>query len=87
MAVHSHPFARMTWVLCRISSWIVAHDHLWAQMASDRAHFQYSAVEIFNRARWLYLPAIEAVIGGIFLVLLRRTLSKPAEANEPHDVA
>ena len=43
--------------------------------------------ENFHIASWLYIPAIEAVIGSVFLVLLWRALSKPQESNDAHHVA
>ena len=66
----------VTWALTRVSSWIVFHDHVWGEMDAGGAKLEHSIAEWFHVARGLYIPAVEAVVGGVFLFLLWRTLSK-----------
>jgi hypothetical protein len=64
----------VTWLLTRVSAWIVGHDPVWDQMDKEGASFEHAVAEAFLVARNLYIPAIEAIIGIVFLVLLWRAL-------------
>ncbi len=69
----------VTWALTKVSSWIVHHDEVWGKMDKEGAGLEHSIAENFNIAGFLYLPAIEAVIGTVFLALLWRAL--PGKMN------
>ena len=64
----------VTWALTRVSAWIVFHDPVWGQMDREGARVEHEVAEAFLVARDCYIPAIEAVLGIVFLVLLWRAL-------------
>ncbi len=64
----------VTYSLTRVSAWIVFHDSVWGQMDHEGADFEHAIAEAFLVAHDLYIPAIEAVVGVVFLVLLWRAL-------------
>ena len=65
----------VTWALTRVSAWIVFHDHVWAEMDKEGARIEHEIAESFLIARSVYIPAVEAVVGLVFLFLLWRALS------------
>ena len=65
----------VTWALTRVSSWIVFHDRVWGQMDSEGAMLEHHIAEMFHVARGLYIPAVEVVVGIVFLFRLWRALS------------
>jgi len=65
----------VTWALTRISAWIVYHDHVWAEMDREGAKLEHKIAESFLIAHNVYIPAVEAVVGLVFLILLWRALS------------
>jgi heme/copper-type cytochrome/quinol oxidase subunit 2 len=71
----------VTWALVRLSVWIVAHDSVWAEMDAKGASLEHQIAEWFLVAGLVYIPAVEFVIGGVFLFLLWRALSKPKETS------
>ena len=77
----------VTWALTRVSAWIVFHDPVWAQMDREGAKLEHSIAEAFLVARSFYIPAVEAVVGVVFLLLLWRALSARQKANEAPDAA
>jgi hypothetical protein len=64
----------VTWALTRVSAWIVFHDPVWGQMDREGARVEHGVAEAFLVARDFYIPAIEAAVGIVFLVLLWRAL-------------
>ena len=64
----------VTWSLTRVSAWVVFHDPVWDQMDKEGAGLEHGIAEAFLVARDFYIPAIEAVVGVVFLVLLWRAL-------------
>ena len=64
----------VTYSLTRVSAWIVFHDPVWGQMDKEGADFEHAVAEVFLAARDFYIPAIEAVVGVVFLILLWRAL-------------
>ena len=67
----------VTWALTRVSAWIVFHDPVWDKMDSEGAVTEHMIAELFLVARNFHLPAIEAVIGCVFLFMLWRILYGP----------
>ena len=66
----------VTWAMTRVSAWIVFHDPVWGQMDKEGARLEHELAEAFLVARNVYLPAIEACLGVLFLALLWRQLSR-----------
>jgi len=64
----------LTWALTRICAWIVFHDPVWDKMDREGALTEHMIAEVVLVARDFYVPAIEAVLGCAFLVLLWRFL-------------
>ena len=77
----------VTWALTRVSAWIVSHDAVWGQMDKEGAELEHGIAEAFFVARDFYIPAVEAIVGVVFLFLLWRALSARQKVSEPHDVA
>jgi hypothetical protein len=77
----------VTWALTRVSAWIVFHDPVWAQMDREGAELEHGISEAFLVARSFYIPAVEAIVGVVFLFLLWRALSARPKASESHDAA
>jgi len=73
----------VTWALTRVSAWIVFHDPVWGQMDREGARVEHGVAEAFLVARDFYIPAVEAVLGVIFLILLWRAL--PGQAGRPQE--
>jgi hypothetical protein len=63
--------------MCRLSSWIVYHDHVWGEMDSNGHGSEHYAAEAFHQFRFWRGPIIEAIVGLVFLVLLWRHLFMP----------
>jgi hypothetical protein len=66
----------VTWAMTRVSAWIVFHDPVWGQMDKEGASLEHGLAEAFLVARDLYIPAIEAAVGILFLALLWRVLGR-----------
>ena len=64
----------VTWALTRVSAWIVFHDPVWGQMDKEGAGLEHGIAEAFLVARDFYIPAVEAIVGLVLLVLLWRSL-------------
>ena len=73
----------VTWALTRVSTWIVSHDPVWGQMDKEGAVLEHHIAENFHIARFVCLPAIEAVFGIVLLALLWRAL--PRKMNRKHN--
>ena len=71
----------VTWALTRLSAWIVYHDSVWEKMDAEGARCEHGIAEVFLIAGGLHLPAVEAVVGGVFLLMLWRALSRPPGAS------
>jgi len=63
-----------TWALGKISAWIVFHDPVWAQMDKEGARLEHEIAETFLVGRDFHLPAVEVVLGAVFLIFLWKLL-------------
>jgi hypothetical protein len=72
----------VTWALTRISAWVVFHDSVWGQMDKEGAKLEHGIAEAFLVTRDFYIPAVEAVVGLLFLVLLWRVLPVQSRRSE-----
>src|SRR4029434_4641014 len=75
--------------MCRLSSWIVHHDHVWAEIdRTGHASLHYTA-EAFHQRRSFGGVIIQAIVGLVFLFLLWRhlfaapVLTSPVAAPTP----
>ena len=66
----------VTWALARLSAWVVFHDAVWGQMDREGAWLEHDIAESFLVARDFCVPAFEAGLGILFLVLLWRALRR-----------
>lgn len=60
--------------MCRLSSWIVSHDHVWAEMDRNGHHSEHAAAEMFHQFRLVGGVIIQSLVGFVFLALLWRHL-------------
>ena len=83
-AVGVATLAGITWVLARLSSWIVYRDHVWNQMDAEGGRLEHGVAEAFHAAGSLFpIPMVVTVVGTIFLVFLWRVLSLPKATGGP----
>ena len=71
--------------MCRLSSWIVYHDHVWAEMDRTGHGSEHLTAEMFHQFRFHGILIIEAIVGLVFLVLLWRHLFMPPPMPAPND--
>ena len=69
--------------MCRLSSWIVSHDHVWAEMDSTGHSSEHYTAEVFHQFRFWGGIIIEAIVGLVFLVRLWRHLFMPPPNDRP----
>ena len=56
-------------------------------MDKEGAKLEHEIAEWFNVASAVCIPAVEAIVGGVFLFLLWRALSARQIASGSHDAA
>ena len=71
----------VTWALARVSAWIIFHDPVWGQMDKEGAGLEHAIAEFGFEARDFYIPAVMAVVGIGFLVVLWRALPSQPKSD------
>jgi hypothetical protein len=63
----------ITWEIGRLSRWVIPNDRLWSEMDNTGHVHEHYVLEAFHSV-YPGVLWIEAMIGGVFLVMLYRIL-------------
>jgi len=62
----------LLWLLCRVSSWVVFHDHVWQEMRAEGRLFDWYICEGFNVLHQLAVLPVTIILSAVLLIVLVR---------------